>query len=262
MRGLIIAFAMYSKIPMPRVEWNEKNMRYALCWFPMVGVIIGAMQWICYRIFLWLETATLESGIVIGDRLLRSVILTVIPLVITGGIHLDGMMDTIDARASYGTREKKLEILKDPRAGAFAVMGCGIYLLLTVAGWQAISERGLLIMVGGFVLERALSGLAAVHFRGAKGDGLLASFRKPAQKRVVSGILTVVAILAALFMISHGRCVGICGVIAAVTTFLFYHQMAMREFGGITGDLAGWFLQKCELAMLLTVVLSEWIFLL
>ena len=40
--SLIIAIAMYSKIPMPQAEWNEKNMRYAMCFFPVVGVVIGA----------------------------------------------------------------------------------------------------------------------------------------------------------------------------------------------------------------------------
>ena len=36
--------AMYSKIPMPRVEWNEKNMKYAMCFFPLVGVVTGLLE--------------------------------------------------------------------------------------------------------------------------------------------------------------------------------------------------------------------------
>ena len=47
--SLIIAIAMYSKIPMPQAEWNEKNMRYAMCFFPVVGVVIGAAR-ICGRV--------------------------------------------------------------------------------------------------------------------------------------------------------------------------------------------------------------------
>ena len=43
MQSLIIAFAMYSKIPMPRADWNDKNMRYAFCWFPVIGLVIGVI---------------------------------------------------------------------------------------------------------------------------------------------------------------------------------------------------------------------------
>ena len=47
MQSLIIAFAMYSKIPMPRADWNDKNMRYAFCWFPVIGLVIGLVDlWI------------------------------------------------------------------------------------------------------------------------------------------------------------------------------------------------------------------------
>ena len=52
-------------------------------------------------------------------------------LLVTGGIHLDGFMDTTDARSSYGDREKKLAILKDSHVGAFAVIGCSFYLILS-----------------------------------------------------------------------------------------------------------------------------------
>ena len=44
MQSLIIAFAMYSKIPMPRADWNDKNMRYAFCWFPVIGLVIGLVE--------------------------------------------------------------------------------------------------------------------------------------------------------------------------------------------------------------------------
>src|SRR5699024_3896292 len=42
-KSLIIAFAMYSKIPMPRVDWEKKALSWALCWFPLVGAVIGAV---------------------------------------------------------------------------------------------------------------------------------------------------------------------------------------------------------------------------
>lgn len=53
-----------------------------------------------------------------------------VPLLVTGGIHMDGFLDTMDAVHSYGDRSRKLEILKDPHLGAFAVISFGVYMML------------------------------------------------------------------------------------------------------------------------------------
>ncbi|MGM9936265.1 MAG: adenosylcobinamide-GDP ribazoletransferase, partial [Candidatus Ornithomonoglobus sp.] len=50
--SLIIAFSMYSRIPMPRVEWREESMKYVMCFFPLIGVIIGAVVYIAGRLML------------------------------------------------------------------------------------------------------------------------------------------------------------------------------------------------------------------
>ena len=113
LNAMIIAIAMYSKIPMPRVDWNEKNMRYAMCFFPLVGVIIGVWEIVAGNLI------TVWKG---EGTFFYAVVLTLIPVFITGGIHLDGFADTMDAKSSYGDREKKLQILKDPHTGAFAII--------------------------------------------------------------------------------------------------------------------------------------------
>ena len=125
--SFVIAFSMYSRIPMPRMDWTEERMRYALCFFPLIGAVIGAV-----------EIATFALCEILGAGVLfRTCLLTAVPLLITGGIHMDGYLDVTDARHSYGEREKKLAILKDPHTGAFAIIGLGLYLLL-YAG--AVSE--------------------------------------------------------------------------------------------------------------------------
>ena len=123
LNAMIIAIAMYSKIPMPRVDWNEKNMRYAMCFFPLIGVIIGVLEAVAGNLI------TLWKG---EGTFLCAVVLTLIPVFVTGGIHLDGFADTMDAKSSYGDREKKLEILKDPHTGAFAIISLCCYFLLCV----------------------------------------------------------------------------------------------------------------------------------
>ena len=247
MKALIIAFAMYSKLPMPQVDWNEKNMRYAFCWFPFVGLVIGIVEWAAFYLL----------NLCQAGGLLKGAVLTIIPLLTTGGIHLDGFMDTTDARSSYGDREKKLAILKDSHLGAFAVIGCGMYLLLSAGAWSEVDASGIKVLALGFVLERALSGLAAVNFKGARANGMLAAFREPAKKRTVTVILVIIAaasvvLMACFWLVGAIVCAG-----AALIVFIWYYHMAMKEFGGTTGDLAGWFLQSCELAMLLSVMVAE-----
>ena len=148
--GFLTAFAMYSRIPMPRTEWSRQNRKYTLCFFPMVGAVIGALLYGWNRVCAAL-------GIGQGCFALAG---TAVPLLVTGGIHLDGLLDTADALHSYAKKEKKLEILKDPHVGAFGVITAIGFNLLYVAGLLLITEKyQLLLLAFGFVLSRLLSGI-------------------------------------------------------------------------------------------------------
>lgn len=238
--SLVIAFSMYSRIPMPQIEWTRERMRYVMCFFPLIGVVIGSV----FSLF-WQLSGQLEAG-----ALFRALVGTCLPLLITGGIHMDGFLDTVDARSSYGDREKKLAILKDPHAGAFAVIGGGVYLLLYAAALSRLNERGGLLFAGTFVLTRALSGLAVVTFPMAKKDGLAAAFSQSAVKRTAGLLMAVYLLACTAFLLLIGRAAGLCCLLTAGAVYLWYYRMSVREFGGITGDLAGYFLQLCELALL------------
>lgn len=165
--SLVIAFSMYSKIPMPRVEWTEENRKYAICFFPLVGLVTGGL---CYVWFL--ICGHLQAG-----TLLFSAGMAAIPLFLTGGIHVDGFMDTMDAMHSYLPREEKLRILKDSHIGAFSVI-CLLGYYLTYLGWisELRSERAVLCFCLGFLLSRILSGLSIVYLPGAKKEGLFIRF--------------------------------------------------------------------------------------
>lgn len=238
--SFVIACSMYSRIPMPQVEWTRERMRYVMCFFPLIGVCIGAV----FSLF-WLSAARLGAG-----RLFCTLIGVCLPLLITGGIHMDGFLDTVDARSSFGAREKKLEILKDPHTGAFAVMGGGVYLLLYAAALSELSERGGLLFAGTFVLTRALSGLSVVSLPMARKDGLASAFSMAAVKWKVRIMMAVYLLACAAFLLLAGGLAGLICLLGAGTVYLWYYRMAVREFGGITGDLAGYFLQICELVLL------------
>ncbi|MDR1217515.1 MAG: adenosylcobinamide-GDP ribazoletransferase, partial [Oscillospiraceae bacterium] len=86
-KPIIIAFSMFSRIPMPTVDWDGGNMRYMMCAFPLVGAVIGLLVW-------GFGALCVSFGFGV---FLRAAGLTVIPIAVTGGIHLDGLCDVADA---------------------------------------------------------------------------------------------------------------------------------------------------------------------
>ena len=190
-----VAFAMYSKIPMPPADWEKENMKYALCFFPWVGLAVGAVS----AVLFWLLQ---QIG---AGSMLRAAVLTAVPVLVTGGIHLDGYLDTMDALSSWREKQRRLEILKDPHAGAFAIiMGC-LY----------------------FVLYAGAAGELVWKIFPAYAFGFSASF----------------CVWAALDVL-----------VVSALVFCYYKWKSSKYFGGITGDLAGYFLSLCELAQLLSLV--------
>ena len=237
--SFFIALSMYSRIPVPRVDWEKENMRYAMCFFPMIGVVIGAVMYLAG----WLLDKTSVGG------LFRGVVFTLIPIIITGGIHMDGFMDTMDALGSWGDREKKLEILKDSHAGAFAILGMGCYLMWSVAVWSELPAEVLRVCGVSFVLSRALSGFSVVTFPAARNSGLLKMFQDGAQKKVVR-ITMCLYVAAAVIMMAVMNARAMTGAVTGVMiAFLYYIVVSRKQFGGVTGDLAGFFLETAELAM-------------
>ena len=244
--SFFIALSMYSRIPVPRVDWEKENMRYAMCFFPMIGVVIGAVMYLA---------GWMLDKVAVG-ALFRSVVFTLIPIIITGGIHMDGFMDTMDALGSWGDREKKLEILKDSHAGAFAILGMGCYLMWSAAVWSELPAEVLGVCGVSFVLSRALSGFCVVTFPAARNSGLLKMFQDGAQKKVVR-IMMCLYVAAAVIMMAVMDARAMTGAVAgAMIAFLYYVVVSRKQFGGVTGDLAGFFLETAELAMFTGILVT------
>ena len=245
-RSLLIAFSTYSRIPVPQVEWNEENRRYSMCFFPLVGLVTGLLVWG------WLSLcACLKMG-----PFLQGAVAALLPLLITGGIHMDGYMDTTDALASWQPQEKRLEILKDSHTGAFAVMGCAGYLLLSAALYSEADPAAGLRLAGVFVLSRALSAFALVRMRSARNRGMLDDISRVAEKRLVTLSGGVYALLCLVLWLATGVRTALLCVLAAVLCYLYYQHMSYKQFGGVTGDLAGWFLQVTELVLTAVIVIG------
>lgn len=250
LKAFAISFSLYSKIPMPQFEWGDKDMKYSLIFFPWVGLVILGLDFLIYKGCLGLDI----PGIVFA------LLWAVVPLLVTGGFHVDGFMDVEDALKSYASPEKKLEIMKDPHIGAFAVIRFAtvglIYVcaLILLALWG--SSEAVLVFGFGFVIARALSGIGVLTIKSAKKDGML---KKESEVEGNAVLFTLIAEA----LVAFGAAVLINPILGGVTIvsyvicFWGYKYKCIREFGGVTGDTAGYFVVKSEVcqAVLMAVIL-------
>lgn len=247
-KSFFIAFSMYSKIPMPQFMWKDEDMRYALCFFPWVGAVIGVL-WYLWKVFC--------DRFAVGT-LCYAAVGAAIPLIVTGGFHVDGFLDTCDALHSYQPLDRKLEILKDSHIGAFAVIMLALYGLIFLGGFSEIWLTSVLTVAGaGCFLSRVLSGIAVVSFPSAKQEGTLYLFADKAHKRVVRTALYGQGILCIVFMLRTSLMAGGMAAAAALLTFAYYYYRSKKEFGGITGDTAGYFVTLCEGCVVVAAAIAE-----
>lgn len=244
--GLCVAVSLYSRLPAPKTEWDSRSMRYALGFLPLIGAVIGALSWGWLVLARRLELApALYGGIAV-----------LLPVLVSGGIHLDGFIDTCDARCSLGDREKRLKILEDPHVGAFAVIHLvGLLLLcfgLCCQFYQ--SPQAILPLALGYPLARTLGGLAVVAIPCAKDSGLARTFADASDRRgVAAALLIQAAVCLALIAWWDWRLGAVSAILGGGLSW-WHRRLCLRDFGGVTGDLAGYAITLGEMLMLAVCV--------
>jgi len=246
-KAINVAFSMYSKIPMPQFNWATEDMKYHLCFFPWIGFVIGILEYLLYRTY----TAFLFNCILYYSLSIA------IPLLITGGFHVDGFMDTMDALHSYQSKEKKLEILKDPHIGAFSVICLISYFILAFGFITEIKTREAVIAICFvFFNSRALSGISVTYFPKAKKEGMVYTSSNTEDKKVVGFFLIVQLIMSLILMfilLWPSWIYFASALISLICTFIYYYKMSVKQFGGITGDLSGYFVVISELVSIIVI---------
>ncbi len=239
--SLIIAISFISIIPIPQryiPVWDSHTLRYFCPMLAVTGVIFGVF-WLGF----WAVLSEWQ-GI---STLLRGFLMTVLTLALTGGLHLDGLMDTCDAIFSHRDMQTRLQILSDTHAGSFAVMGCVVILLgktllfselLTLKVWPvfvpAYSRLGMAVLLN--ALPFAKTGGLAV---------MLGSARSRKHNVFLAGMMII------LFMFSK-----ILGVVFVVS-LMFWRRVCMKIFGGISGDLLGFYVEMSEFFMMVCLVIQD-----
>src|SRR5438309_899757 len=227
MRGFFSALQFLSRIPVPPGNYRLEE---SVVWLPVVGLVLGA-------ILAGVDWALRVIGM---DQLVVSTVVVVLLLVLSGALHADGLMDTCDAVFGHASPERRLEIMRDPRAGAFGVVGLVCIVALKIAALDALptSVRPQLLTLGP-TLGRWSILVAATAFPYGRPSGLGVPLKMAASRKSLA--------VATLVPLAACGVVGPYGFIAAALALLVslgVGRWLMRLLPGLTGDCYG---AICEL---------------
>ncbi|MFD0697385.1 adenosylcobinamide-GDP ribazoletransferase [Paenibacillus sp. GCM10027628] len=263
LHGCIAAFQFLTRLPISvQIEYTDQVFRRSVVFYPFVGLVIGCLLLLAGEGLRFLFPPLPAAVLLLGCW-----------VVLTGGLHLDGLMDTADGILSHRSREQMLEIMKDSRVGAMGVIVCVLHLMLKFAllysilgsdrsgGWEAASV--LLVIVP--IWSRWFMVVAIHGWPYARGESGLGSLFRGVNKRVVT-LSTIAALLftTLVSVLGNGRLsatiqnVPLWAIIGgfAVVTWLAGYVIATyisRKLGGLTGDTYGALNELLEVWLLLGV---------
>lgn len=237
---LRVAFGLLTTLPvgMSR-DWQPGDSGRAGIWFPVVGIVIGVMVWLVCRML-----SPYFPPLVVGVLTLSAWIF------LTGGLHLDGLADCCDGLLFSGTRERRLEIMNDPRPGTFGIIG-----LLLVLYSKAVALSFLMPSSGlGIILATTISRwliLPAALLPLAHSEGMGADFARGFKRSAI--VITAIFPLGIAFLIGTQSIPAIIISLLAAAAVL---GIAYKSIGGVSGDVFGMLVEVTETTMLLSFTLG------
>ena len=243
-KGFYMSLSMFCAIPMPIHIWDDAGMNLMLPCFPLIGALIGAIWWGAAQL------------LVLGriHLVLAAAILTVVPFLLTGFLHLDGYIDTSDAVLSRRSPEDKLRILKDPHLGAFSVIMIAILFLLQFAAAYTVldGEKAIVLLVVIATLSRCCGALSILSLPAMEQSGYAKMFKQNIRiaHYIFCYLVAIVAVAAAYWLAGwQGLIVAAATVLGSIGALAY----AYKEFKGTSGDLTGFALVIGELCGLIAL---------
>jgi adenosylcobinamide-GDP ribazoletransferase len=243
-KGFIMALSMFTVLPTPYVEWDDDGVKNMMKFYPIIGVIIGTIWSIIYYLI----------NIINVSIILKSVVIMIVPFMVTGMLHLDGFMDVCDAILSRREKEEKLRILKDSRTGAFAVISLVSLFFLQFGGVYSVLEKNIPFYM--FILIPVVSRSVVAYFllsRTTIKESTLGTYFKKGTNAIDRTIM-IIALLVMLIISFY--LLNIHGIVLVVLISLgitWAVEKSKKEFGGLSGDVAGFALVVGEVIGILTL---------
>lgn len=244
MKSFLAALQFLTIFPIRIKKITLKQISRSVIYFPIAGLLLGMALW----------AANYLLTLARFDTLMSNIILVVMLIIATGGLHLDGLSDTSDALFSGRDKSKMLRIMRDPHVGAMGVLALGSALMLKTAFLSSviIATKGQALMLM-CVLSRYSMVMSLYCFPYAREEGKGKVFADGMNIKIF--IASTVITLVIAFMIS-----GLAGLAILAVTALFgwlANLSITKKIGGITGDTIGAVSELSEIATLFGVALLE-----
>jgi adenosylcobinamide-GDP ribazoletransferase len=255
LKGFLINVQFFTAIPIHlELPMDKPHLKSAVQAFPLLGLLQGGIY--AGLFYLLLEYTPFSN-------LAAAFMLWLMSILLTGGIHLDGWMDASDGYFSYKDQEKRLEVMNDPRTGAFGVIS--IIVLLSTR-FLFIYEITVNIHAASFLLiaviplfSKSVMGLLLLTVKSAKKEGLGALFQSAASPRDLwTYPVYIIGFLAIVILFDGGFYYLSILLVAAILILLFCRRKAIKWFGGITGDILGAAVEGTELFLWMTLWLLHY----
>ena len=250
--GLAVAFGFLTVLPVPERAWQSPgSFGRAFAWFPLVGLVLGSL----------LAAVALAMLVVLPVSVVAALVLA-LSVLLTGGLHLDGLMDACDGLFCVRSPEERLAIMRDSHVGAFGVLGAGCLLLVKFAALSALvaGRRDLLIaaLLLAPVLSRWAMVIATVCFPyGRTGESLGSTFRRTAGPvQLAAATLIAFLSLPAVCIAAHLSLWAGFTLFAGVAALTYgLARFALTRLPGLTGDVYGAINEVVEAALLVALTL-------
>lgn len=229
------AVGFLTVVPVARAG-AEPEDRLGRAYFPAVGALVGLAAGLVFLV-----------GAAVMTPLLAAVAAIATGVLLTGGLHLDGLADAADGLLGGGSTERRLEIMRDPRVGSFGAIALVLVLVGEVAALSAMTPvRALraLIVAGALSRLAMLAVVALVPYARTEGLGIAAVGGRRVADLALGGVVTLAVCLL------DPRHALVAGLLVAVTTLVVV-RLARRRIGGATGDVYGACAEIGQLAALL-----------
>jgi len=241
MKSFLIALKFLTIIPISKkLALQDEELAKSAIYFPLVGALIGLLLVAVDFIFRY----------IFPDSIVNLFILITL-ILITGALHLDGFMDSIDGLFSGKDKNRILEIMRDSKRGTFAVVAVILLLLLKLSFLNEIQFN---IRYPILILMPALSRWAVVYSAwqypyAREGEGLGKSLAKLVNKRDFVGATIFVVVLSSLLL----RLKGIIILFIVFGFLLLLTKWINKKIGGMTGDTYGAIIETLEVVTLVSV---------
>ena len=240
--GFWLALGFLTTLPARPVPYVPGGLGRAAAWFPVVGLLIGVL-------LLLVQAAAAR----LFGPAMAAVLVVAAWAALTGGLHLDGLADCCDGLLVSAPRERRLEIMRDPRVGSFAVTGLVLVLLLKAAAVFSLpaGSSGALGLLLAPVWARwwiLLAGRRPL----ARADGLGSSFAAALTPRLLSYAIVLPLVLLGIAAWFDLR--SLVGVVLSGLTCLGVLQLAQARIDGVSGDVFGAVVELAEVALLVGMV--------